>query len=338
MSPPVVLLKGSDPVLLNDAAVEVLSDLLGDRDRNEVVDHFGGDEFELAEPIIAASAMSMFGDRIIVIRQAGRFGVDAQVPLMRYLDDPNPTSTVLVVWDKPLAAGATSAPVPKKLVEAVKAAGGTVTDCDVAPNAKLRQGWLDEHLADASVKFLPATKTMIGERLGEDVSRLPGLIRLLESSFAAGSKLAPDDVEPFLTTAGSVAPWDLTDAIDKGDVATAVTTLRRMTGGGERHPLQVIASLNTHFARMLRLDGAGVRDEKAAAALLGMKGSTYPAKKAMEQGRRLGSERVADAIRLLATADVDLRGATAIPGETVLEVLVARLARLSGSARGGARR
>ena len=337
MSPPVVLLKGSDAVLLNDMAVEVLADLVGDRDRNEVVDHFGGDEFDLADAVMAASAMSMFGDRIIVVRQGGRFGVDALSPLLSYLQDPNPTSTLLLVWDRPLASSSSAVPVPKKLVEAVKAAGGTVTDCDVPAQAKLRQGWLDEHLAGATVKFVPAAKALVADRLGEDVARAPGLIRLLESSFPAGTKLTPDDIEPFLSTAGGVAPWDLTDAIDKGDVAKSVTTLRRMTGPGDRHPLQIIATLNTHFGRMLRLDGAAVRDEKAAAALLGMKGSTFPAKKAMEQARRLGSDRIADSIRLLATADVDLRGATALPGDTVLELLVARLAQLSRTARGGRR-
>jgi hypothetical protein len=39
---------------------------------------------------------------------------------------------------------------------------------------------------------------------------------------------------------------------------------------------------------------------------------------------------LAAAIRLLAAADADLRGLTAVPAEAVLEVLVGRLARLAG--------
>jgi DNA polymerase III subunit delta len=79
----------------------------------------------------------------------------------------------------------------------------------------------------------------------------------------------------------------------------------------------------------LALDGADVRTEKDAAALLGMKGSTFPARKALETARRLGSDRIAQAVQLVARADLDLRGARAWPPELVLEVLVARLARLS---------
>lgn len=326
---PVTLLKGSDPVLLVDAAAEQLAEMVGDRDQHEVVDLFSGDDFTVSDAVMAASAVSMFGDRVIVVRNASRFGVEDFGPLIAYADDPNPTSHVLVVWDKPATSSATAHAVPKKLVEAVKACGGVVKDCDVSPNAKIRKGWLDDRLASADVKFLPAAKALIAERLGEDVSRVGGVIRLLEASFTAGSKLTPDDIEPFLGGEGSVPPWELTDAIDSGDVTLAVSKLRRMMGGGERHPLQLMATLTTHFQRMLKLDGANVRDETEAAALLGMKkGSTFPAKKALQQSRRLGSARIAQAIRLLATADVDLRGSTSVPAEAVMEVMVGRLARV----------
>jgi len=336
VTPPIVLLKGSDPVLLADAAGDRLAELVGERDHDEVVDLFSGDDFDLADAVLAAQAVSMFGDRVIVVRNASRFNLEALGPLISYAGDPNPTSKVLVVWDKPMAPSGHAHAVPKKLTDAVKACGGVVSDSDVSPNAKVRQGWLDDHLAAAAVKFLPAAKTLIVERLGEDVSRLGGVIRVLEATFPAGAKLTPEDVEPFLGEAGSVPPWELTDAIDKGDVPLAVAKLRRMMGAGERHPLALMATLGTHFQRMLRLDGSGVRNEQDAADLLGMKkGSTFPAKKAMQQARNLGSERIARAIRLLARADVELRGATAVPAEAVMEVLVARLAQLS---RGGAAR
>ena len=56
---------------------------------------------------------------------------------------------------------------------------------------------------------------------------------------------------------------------------------------------------------------------------------TFPARKALEQGRKLGTDRLRQAVHLLARADLDLRGAKAWPPELVMEVLVARLARLS---------
>ena len=149
-----------------------------------------------------------------------------------------------------------------------------------------------------------------------------------------------DGVTPFLGQAGGVAPWELTDAIDRGDAAAALDHLRRLLGGGGRHPLVITASLHTHFARMLRLDGApDVTDERSAAAALGMTGSTFPARKALLQARRLGYAGIARAILLLADADLALKGTIDWPPELILEVLVARLAAMSrGSGRTTGRR
>ena len=65
----------------------------------------------------------------------------------------------------------------------------------------------------------------------------------------------------------------------------------------------MLGTLHGHFARMLRLDGADVTGEKEAADLLGLKGSTFPARKAMGQARRLGHDRIVRAVDLLAEAD-----------------------------------
>src|SRR3546814_11577754 len=80
---------------------------------------------------------------------------------------------------------------------------------------------------------------------------------------------------------------------------------------------------------MLRLDGADVTGEKQAAELLGMKGSTFPAKKAMGQARKLGHDRTVRIVDLLAQADLDLRGGKAWPDGLVLEALVARIPTMS---------
>ncbi|MCZ7629056.1 MAG: hypothetical protein M5U19_08325 [Microthrixaceae bacterium] len=174
--------------------------------------------------------------------------------------------------------------------------------------------------------------------MGEEVGRLPALLELIAAANPGKDRVGPEEVLPLLGDSGGVPPWDLTDAIDRGETAKSVELLRRMMGAGGRHPLAVMATLQTHYDRMLRLDGSGVRDESAAAALLGMKGSTFPAKKAMAQGARLGHVKLARSIGLLAKADVDLRGATATPPEAVMELLVARLAALAGSAAAPSRR
>src|SRR5207247_9195325 len=106
-----------------------------------------------------------------------------------------------------------------------------------------------------------------------------GVITRLDAAHGTGARLTADEVEPFLGEAGGVAPWELTDAVDEGRTEAALTHLHRMLEGGGRHPLVIMATFQTHYTRMLWLDGAQVGDEAAAAKLLGLTGSTFPARK-----------------------------------------------------------
>ncbi len=329
----ITLLKGSDPVLLEDAAVSAVRDAVGEAVRSEVFDEFRGDEYELGEVCLAASTISMFGDRVVAARNLARFSVKELPPLLELLADLPDDVTLVLVWDKPTTPSLRANAVPKKLTDAVKAAGGEIIDTTPPKAGRARGSWLSQQFDAADVSIDGAARARIEDHLGEELGRLPALLELIAAANPGVERVGLTEVQPFLGEGGGVPPWDLTDAIDAGRTAHSVELVRRMIGAGERHPLAIMSSLQTHYDRMLRLDGSGARDEKAAAALLGMKGSTFPAKKALAQCSRLGHERIVRAIRLLAQADLDLKGATGAPGEAVIELLVARLAALGGSAK-----
>lgn len=331
MSTVVTLVTGDDPVLVAEATGAVVDELVGDGDRTlmvgeVVVDKPDGGEVDLGPVLDAATTLPFLTDRrVVVVRSLSWADTKGLAPLLALLEDPVPTTSLVLVWDK--QPGQQRLSVPKALKEAVAAAGGEVRDTKPG-TGKARTAWIDEHLADAGVELDAAARRLLVDRLGEDVARLGGVLATLETAYGEGARLGAEEVEPFCGEAGGVPPWDLTDAIDDGRRTEAIDLLHRMLAG-DRHPLAVLSTLHTHYGRMLRLDGADVRDEKEAASALGMKGSSYPAKKAMNQGRRLGPANVQRAVLLLADADLDLRGRRAWPDVLVLEVLVARLAFLS---------
>ncbi|MCB0976200.1 MAG: DNA polymerase III subunit delta [Acidimicrobiales bacterium] len=336
MAEPVHLLKGTDDVLRGEALSKLLDELVGTDDRSLVLDEFDLDVTTLGAAVDAAQTPPFLTDRrIVVIRRFGRFSKNDEVAaLLDYLVDPLPSSVVVLVWEKPVNptdsgdVAAKSPRIPPNLTKAVTAAGGTILDTD-APSGRGMTAWVADQLKAAGLDVDPAARDQIIDGLGEDAGSLVGLVERLKAAFGDGRRLHVDDVQPYLGQAGGVPPWELTDAIDSGRVPDALDKLHRMMGAGDRHPLAIMATLQSHYTRMLRLDGAGARSEKDAAAILGIKGSTFPAKKALNQQKRLGSAGVRRAIALLAQADVDLRGARAWPGDLVMEVLVARLARLS---------
>lgn len=329
--PTLQLIKGDDLVMIADEVRRAVGALVGDGDRTLLVDEHSGDEYELSTAVDAAQTLPFLTDRrIVVVRNLCRFSkVDELTPLLTYLADPSPTTALVLAWEPALATKELRFPaVPKKLADAVTAAGGVINGTALARPAD-RKAWVDRQLSAAAVTLDPGARKLVVARLADDVERLAGLLVTLEATFGPGARLTAVEVDPYLGEAGDVPPWDLTDAIDNGRIADALDALHRMMGAGARHPLALMTTLHSHYHRMVRLDGAGARNEKAAAELLGMKKSTYPAKKALEQGRKLGTERLGRAVHLLAQADLDLRGAKAWPPELVMEVLVARLARLS---------
>lgn len=328
MIAPITLMKGDDTSVLRDEVHKLVNELVGSEDRSLVVEEVeigptppdGDTRDPLVALVDAAQTPPFLTDfRVVVGRMMDKREKNELVqPLVDYLVDPLSTTRLVVVWH--------SGKIPKALTEAVNRSGGQIVDA--SPGRKMGE-WLDQHLTEAGLKVDGDGKKRLAGWVGEEPGRMLSLIELLRSTFGPGMKISAAELEPFLGDDGGVPPWDLTDAIDKGDRKTALELLQRMIGQGGRHPFMVLATLHSHYSRILRLEGSGAAGEGEAALMLGIKGSTFPAKKALGQARRLGHDKTLRAIDLLATADLDLRGGKAWPGSLVLEVLVARLASLS---------
>lgn len=313
------LVTGDDESLVLTAVSELVSSLVGDGDRSLMVDDFDGADYEMRSVLDAAQTPPFLTDRrIVVARGVGRFNADDVAPVVAYLADPMPSTELVLVGG--------GGRLPKSLTDIVKKVGA-VHDTTPPSRSQDRLAWFDEHVRASGLRLDAGALRTLTEWLGEDAGRLQGILDVLKATYGEGHTLRSDDVMPFLGDAGGVPPWDLTDAIDKGDTTKALRLLQRMIRAGERHPLQVMSILHGHYAKLLTLDGADAHDEASVAAVLGIKPG-FPAKKMLDQHRKLGSGATTKAIALLAQADLDLRGAKEWPEELVMEVLVARLSRL----------
>lgn len=314
---PVILVDGDDPSLVSETLGEVIRDLVGDAERDLVVEDYRGDTVDLAAVADSCATPPFLADRrVVVVREVGRFSTEEVAPLLAYLEDPLP-STVLIL-------GAGEGSIAPRLVAAVKGKGH-VQSTKVAPREAA--DWFKSRLRSAPVRLDVPAQRLVLDHLGEDLGRVSSLLDVLASAYGEGARLDSDQVAPYLGEAGSTAPWDLTDAIDSGRTEDALKNLHRLLGSGERHPLVVLAILHRHLQSLLKVDSPSVRSEAQAAEAMGIaKGrSTFPAKKALNAAQRWGSAGIADGIRLVAQAELDLKGASPWPPDAILEVLVARL-------------
>ncbi|MDE3222252.1 MAG: hypothetical protein KGL79_02335, partial [Acidobacteriota bacterium] len=266
--------------------------------------------------------------RVVAVRDAQQLGAADAEALVGWMKSPTP-ATVLVLG----VVGAKS----HRLVKAA----GEVIEVNVGSRAADRVAFVKEKMTQYRVTIDASTAQKVADRVGDDVARVDALARTLASIFGS-APLSFAKLEPYLGDAGDVPAWDLTDAIDGGDATLAIKVARRMLDSRSRAGLQLIAVLQRHYLNMARLEGSGATTKEEAAAILG--GNPFPAGKALTNARRLGPERLATAVHWLSEADLALKGAVSYGGRdlvndqdvtelTVLEVLVARLARLSNAAR-----
>ena len=180
------------------------------------------------------------------------------------------------------------------------------------------------------------------ERLGDDAGRVAGLVEVLAAAFGPGATLTADEVEPYLGEAGSVPVFQLTNAIEEGKVASALSILRPAAHRHERAPAQADASAPGARAAAVALPQAAparrpgdpharrTRTPRSAgrAARTRRRRRSRPRRRSARDGLRT-------AVDSLHRADLDLKGASAMPEDAVLEVLVARLAALALTQPGG---
>jgi DNA polymerase-3 subunit delta len=266
--------------------------------------------------------------RVVVVRDAQSLVADEVTDVLGWMSDPAP-DVVLIL-----------AVVGTKAHKLVKGAG-SVVEVNVGSRTADRVTFVEAKLAEYRVNVDHGTAIKITDQLGDDVARVDALARTLQTIYGT-APLNFGHVEPYLGDAGDVPEWDLTDAIDGGNATKAIVVARRMLDSKGRAGLQIVNILQRHYLRMAKLEGSGVRSGDEAAVLLGVKG--FPATKAWQVSQRLGTERISTAVHWIADADVALKGGVSYGGKdlntdmdvtelTVVEILVARLAKMTQGAR-----
>ncbi|MGH9019600.1 MAG: DNA polymerase III subunit delta [Acidimicrobiales bacterium] len=336
MSASSVCVVGTDSTMVYDALHGVVDDALDGLDPALCLtdltarDAAGSGERVGGAALEALNTPGLLAERrVVVIRDAQLLVADEVDALVSWISSPSATASLIVA-----VVGAKSNRLAK--------ACDRLVETNVGSGARPRAAFVEEKLAQYGVGADGAAVAFVAERVGDDVARVDSLARTLRAIYGT-APLTAAQIEPYVGDAGAVPAWDLTDAIDRGDAPGAIVAARRMLDSKDRAGLQVVNILQRHYLAMTRLEGSGVRGRDDAAALLSM--SPYPAEKVLRTSQRLGAERIAQAVRWVTGADLDLKGAvtygTREEGEvdptevTVVEVLVARLARMTRAAARG---
>jgi DNA polymerase-3 subunit delta len=336
VSSPVTCVVGTDATMVYDAVHNVINLALGDLDPSFALQDFtakdvtaSGGESVVPRVLEALNTPPFLVERrVVVVRDAQSLVADEVASIVDWMRAPAP-GVVLV-----LAVVGTKA---HKLVKA----STEVIEVNVGSRAIERVSFIEAKLVEYRVSVEHATAQRIAEQVGDDVARVDALARTLQAIYGS-APLNFSHIEPYLGDAGDVPEWDLTNAIDSGDATNAIVVARRMLDSKGRAGLQIVNMLQRHYLRMARLEGSGARGADDAATLLGIK--SFPAGKSLQMSQRLGTARISTAVHWITEADGALKGGVSYGGKdldtdldvtelTVIEILVARLARMTLGAR-----
>ncbi|MCV7401273.1 DNA polymerase III subunit delta [Mycobacterium fragae] len=269
------------------------------------------DTYELAELL----SPSLFADeRVVVLEAADEAGKDAAELIATAAADI-PSGTELVV----VHSGGGRA---KALAGQLRALGAQVHPCARITKPSERAEFVRNEFRSMQVRVDGDTVTALLDAVGSDVRELASACSQLVAD--TGGRVDAAAVRRYHSGKAEVKGYDIADKAVVGDVEGAVEALRWAMMRGEPHV--VLADALAEAVHTIGRVGPLSGDPYRLAAELGM--PAWRVQKAQKQARGWSRDMVADAMRLVAALNADVKGAAA-DADYALEAAVRKVAELA---------
>ena len=312
---PLHLILGGEDLLIDRAVAEIVRAARACAGTDDVpVDHLRAGDVstnELAELL----SPSLFADeRVVVLEAADEAGKDAAALIDSAAADL-PPGTVLVV----VHSGGGRA---KALAAQLRERGAHTHQCAKIAKAGERAAFVRAEFRALNIKADDETVGALLDAVGSDIRELASACSQLVAD--TGGAVDANAVRRYHSGKAEVTGFDIADKAVVGDIAGSTEALRWAMLRGVAHVLiaDALAEAVHTIARVRPLSGGAHR----LAGELGM--PPWRIEKAQKQARRWTPDRIATAIRLVASLNADVMGAAADPNYA-LENTVRKVAQLA---------
>ena len=308
----------------NRPRVEEAVKRLRDRYAPEAVERLRANEASGEEAVAACNAGGLFssGGRAVIVDGVERWKAADAKAIGAYLDNPAPDTILALVADQLRRDSALVKAVGKR---------GQILAYDVAKREL--PDWVRSQLRGRGVEVAPGTARALIELVGDDMRELACEVDKL-ATWSGGEKIGEQELEMLVCPRGDVAPFGLTDAWGRRDVAGALAAyellLERASESRSALLARLAALVASHIGRVAAChrfaqQGLGARE---AATRLGI--HPYAAEKAVAQARNFTEIELRRAIVRLAALDLALKGGSRLPAELEFERALIDLTRRAG--------
>lgn len=309
------LVLGDEELLVERAVGAILRDIRKRAGSDDVpVDRLRAGEVSTSELAELLSPSLFAEERLVVLEAAAEAGKDA-VALIASAAADLPPGTALVV----IHSGGGRA---KALADQLKKLGAEVHPCARITKPAERADFVRSEFRRLRAKVSDDTVSAVLDAVGSNIRELAAVCSQLVADTAGEVDAAA--VRRYHSGKAEVKGFDIADKAVVGDVAGAAEALRWAMLAGEPHVVlaDALAEAVHTIARVGPLSG----DPYRLAGELGM--PPWRVQKAQKQARRWSRESVAEAMKVVAALNADVKGVAA-DADYALEAAVRQVAQLA---------
>lgn len=268
-----------------------------------------GDEVTLVELLEEVNTAPFLGRRRLVVLDAAdaftkRLNPKEGAALRGYLASPNPSTTLLMVFDATDRKEWTDKYL--KWTRGIKGAGDFV-DCKRIYESQI-PGWVRDLARDLDIKLSKEALEYLGTILGTDIQSIYTELEKLQIHAQSGSPLSLEQVQGVVGDRRQGDIFEFQHCLGEGDVAAALQMLDKLLTGGEEGP-RLISSIFYYFKVLLQIKELDERGEATQDNLAKITRTTYGRanERFLKASRRFSREELFKVFPGLLHADVEMK-------------------------------
>ncbi|CEA08187.1 hypothetical protein BN1051_01525 [Arthrobacter saudimassiliensis] len=291
---PIVLLTGPEDYLAGRAMERIRLALRQERPETETV-RVDAAAYGAGELTLLASP-SLFGEaKLIEVQNLAQMNEDFLKDMLAYLGDTAEDTTVVLHH-----GGGNRG---KKLLDAVKASGAPVVDCQPFKKDSDKLDFVRGEFKAARRRIDPAAATALVNAVGSKLADLAAACSQLISD--SSGEVTEELVERYYGGRVEATAFKVADAALAGRGAQALTMLRHALDTGV-DPVPLVAALAMKLRSVARVAG---RQGSAAALAKEFGMAPWQVDQARREAQRWDAEGLIRAVKVLAEADAQVKGA-----------------------------
>ena len=286
---PIYWLEGDEEYYIDQLIHHAEHNILSAEEASFNLTVFYGKDANWADVVNACMRYPMFSERQIVLLKEAQQMRDLD-KLEGYIGKPL-SSTIFVVSHKEKKVDGRG-----KLARLLKEKGEVLTTKKLYDN-QLPE-WTNELVQSKGFSISQKALFLLVDHIGNDLSRINNEIEKLLINLGKRTNITEDDIENYVGISKEYNPFELQGALAKKDFEKAMRIIEYFGNNPKAAPIQlVLPSIYNFFSKVFMLHGLASRDEKTAAAALGV--SPYFVKDYLQAAGKYPYEAVEKVLLLL---------------------------------------